>query len=322
MKKRYLRATAGALLVWLLAVPVLAVQQLIPVGRVIGLELTDGTVHVAAFADPMGQEAREAGLRIGDEIVAADDRQISHAEDLKQALARSDGSVELTVRRKGKCCRLKLHPVATASGPKLGVYLKEGISGIGTVTWYDPASHRFGALGHGINQPDGSLAEMVEGTAYSASVEQVQRGKAGTPGLLKGRVDTQTALGTLYANTARGVFGTTQEGWRGQALPVAEADRVHTGAATILSNVRDQQVREFSVEILKLYPKRRADGRNLLLRVTDPELLSQTGGIVQGMSGSPILQDGYLVGAVTHVLVNDQTMGYGILIENMLDAAA
>jgi stage IV sporulation protein B len=137
-----------------------------------------------------------------------------------------------------------------------------------------------------------------------------------------GTVDTPVSIGELTANTARGVFGKSSTGWQGQLLETADADAVRTGNATILSTVSGNEVREYSVEILKLYPKARSSGRNMMIKVTDPTLLEATGGIVQGMSGSPIIQDGKLVGAVTHVLVNDPTTGYGIFIENMLDAAA
>ena len=129
-------------------------------------------------------------------------------------------------------------------------------------------------------------------------------------------------LGQLTDNTASGVFGTAPGGWEGQAVPVGSCEEINPGPAKIRSTVADGVPGEYSVEIIKLYPKSRADGRNMLLKVTDPALIAATGGIVQGMSGSPILQDGKLVGAVTHVLVNDPTTGYGIFIENMLDAAA
>jgi len=163
---------------------------------------------------------------------------------------------------------------------------------------------------------------MVQGYAYEARVLTVRKGRAGDPGQLMGTVDGSSPIGILSANTDRGVFGTTEEGWQGDAVTVADSDEVKTGAAVIRSTVSGDTVREYSVEILKIYPKSRQNGRNLLLRVTDPALLETTGGIVQGMSGSPILQNGKLIGAVTHVLVNDPTTGYGIFIENMLDAAA
>ena len=190
------------------------------------------------------------------------------------------------------------------------------------MTYYDPDTGTFGTLGHGVNGADGKLLQMTRGNAYSARVLTVRRGRAGEPGQLMGAVESEDSIGILTANTDRGVFGVTQVGWEGNSVSVAAPEEVKTGAATIRSTVNGNEVREYSVEILKIYPKSRQNGRNLLLRVTDPVLLEATGGIVQGMSGSPIIQDGKLVGAVTHVLVNDPTTGYGIFIENMLDAAA
>ena len=150
----------------------------------------------------------------------------------------------------------------------------------------------------------------------------MDKGRCGEPGQLKGSADPSGKCGILLRNTPQGVFGTTSRGWTGQAIPTAAYDEIKTGSAVIVSTVDGSGPREYSVEILKIYPEDRSDCRNLLLRVTDPKLLAATGGIVQGMPGSPIIQDGKLVGAVTHVLVNDPTTGYGIFIENMLDAAA
>ena len=134
-------------------------------------------------------------------------------------------------------------------------------------------------------------------------------------------MDAQKTLGILKTNTGRGVFGVAAEGWEGAVLPVAASTEIKTGKASILSTVSGEGVREYSVEILKIYPKTKTSDRNMVIRVTDEALLAATGGIVHGMSGSPIIQEGKLVGAVTHVLVNDPTTGYGIFIENMLDAA-
>ncbi len=197
----------------------------------------------------------------------------------------------------------------------------QGIAGIGTVTFYDPDTGKFGALGHGVSETGGGLLNMKSGNAYDAAVLSVKRGKCGEPGQLKGTADPANAIGTLLRNTPQGVFGVTKQGWKGEPLPVATCEEVHTGRAAIRSTVESDTPRDYSVEILKIYPKDRADGRNLLLKVTDPKLLETTGGIVQGMSGSPIIQDGRLIGAVTHVLVNQPDTGYGIFIENMLEAA-
>ena len=229
--------------------------------------------------------------------------------------------MELKVRRQGKEHALRAVPAITADGPKLGIYLKQGVTGIGTVTWYDPETGRFGTLGHGVNDPAGQLVTMVSGNAYRARVVGVIPGRSGKPGQLQGAVTAGQTIGQLQRNTQMGLFGTLAEGFDGQLLEVAEAGEIRTGPALIRSTVAGTVPRDYSVEILKIYPGSTAQGRNLMLKITDPALMETTGGIVQGMSGSPIIQDGKLVGAVTHVLVNDPTRGYGILIENMLDAA-
>ena len=320
MKRPFFRLTCAVLSVYLFAAVGFA-RELIPVGQVIGLELSAGTVTVAALDDTL-TAARDSGLQVGDQIVAIDDQAIACAEDVRRALKHSDGAVEMRICRKGQEQQIHMEPEITASGPKLGIFLKQGITGIGTVTYYDPDTGCFGTLGHGVNDSKGTLLTMSRGNVYPASIVSVQKGKAGAPGQLKGALKNDRLLGTLSCNTARGVFGTAPDCWKGKALALADFESVQTGAATIRSTVDSSGPRDYSVEILKIYPKNRSDGRNLLLRVTDPALLEATGGIVQGMSGSPIIQDGKLVGAVTHVLVNDPTRGYGIFIDNMLEAAS
>ena len=320
MKRRFFRLTCAVLSVYLSAAVVFA-RELIPVGQIIGLELSAGTVTVAAFDDSL-TAARDSGLQVGDQILSIDECTIACAEDVRRALKHSDGAVEMVVSRNGKHQQIHMEPEITTTGPKLGIYLKQGITGIGTVTYYDPKTGCFGTLGHGVNDSKGALLPMTRGNAYPASIVSVQKGKAGAPGQLKGALKSDQLLGSLTGNTARGVFGKISGGWNGNPLSTADFDAVHPGTATIRSTVDSSGPRDYSVEILKIYPKSRSDGRNLLIRVTDPALLEATGGIVQGMSGSPIIQDGKLVGAVTHVLVNDPTRGYGIFIENMLDAAS
>ena len=319
--KNMMRYMAALLLSCILPVQAFG-QELVPVGQVVGLELRNGSVTIAAFDEELGAAAQTAGLQAGDVILQIDDVTVESSEDVRRALSRSNGAVEVTVERKGDRLSVTLLPQITRDGPKLGAYLKQGVTGIGTVTWYDPESGEFATLGHGVNGINGKLLDMTEGFAYDARVLSVRQGKAGDPGQLMGAVERLEPVGTLTANTAQGVFGTTKVPWTGSAVPVAEKDQIRTGNATILATVSGTQVREYSVEILKIYPKARMTGRNLLIKVTDPDLLAATGGIVQGMSGSPIIQDGKLIGAVTHVLVNDPTTGYGIFIENMLDAAA
>jgi len=322
MKRMANRIALTFLSIFLLCQSVCAAEFLIPGGQLIGLELGDNTVTIAAFDETLGTQARAAGLQVGDKITQIDDKTVTCAEDIRQALQCSDGQVDITILRSGKMKTLKLSPKITAEGPRLGVYLKQGITGVGTVTWYDPESGKFGALGHGVNAANGQLLHMQGGKAYRASVLSVKKGAAGDPGQIFGSLNGSQPIGKLSKNTVQGVFGTADESWQGQALPIASASQIKTGAAVIRSTVNDSAVQEYSVEILKIYPTARSGGRNMLLKVTDPALLEATGGIVQGMSGSPIIQDGKLVGAVTHVLVNDPTTGYGIFIEDMLAAAA
>lgn len=320
--KKLVSAATLTFLLWMLPLGVHAAELLIPVGRIIGVQLKTNTVTVAAFDDRLGKAARSAGLRIGDEIVSVNGQPISEPEDIRTALSHSSGAVQVSVRRGTKNSTLELTPQSTDDGPKLGVFLRQGITGIGTVTFYDPDSGCFGALGHGVNTAKGNLLPMSSGSAYPAQIVSVAKGKIGHPGQLKGSSSADDPWGTLEQNTPQGLFGKTNRCWSGQAIPAAQWEQLTTGSAIIRSTISGKTPKDYSVEIVKVYPGSRPDGRNMLIHVTDPELLNTTGGIVQGMSGSPIIQNGRLVGAVTHVLVNDPTMGYGIFIQNMLDAAA
>ena len=300
MKRRILQCLAAAVLIFVYSVPAYAARLLIPVGEVVGLSLSEGSVTVAAFHETYGAAARDAGIEIGDEIVSIDGKTVDAAADLLDALRCSDGAVTVELRRSGKTRQVRLSPAVTGDGPRLGVYVREGVTGIGTVTYYDPAGGTFGCLGHGISDSRGELAPMRSGWVYEAAVESVKKGRCGEPGQLRGAVQSQTPTGSLSANTTFGVFGSGAK-WSGEALPVAQPGEVREGKAQILSNVSGDEVAFFDVEIVKCYD--RASGRDLLIRVTDPALLETTGGIVAGMSGSPIIQDGKLVGAVTHVCV-------------------
>ena len=297
-----------------------AAELLIPVGKIIGLQLLDDTVTVADYDETLGDNAREAGLKIGDEIVKVQDMPVRCAQDVADAIENAK-SVDLTVRRGSKLSTIQLCPYQTSQGTRLGIYLRQGIAGVGTVTFYDPETGEFGTLGHGVSSAKGVLLKMTRGQAYEAQLQAVRKGKPGEPGQLKGTAGGEP-FGELIKNTPQGVFGISHQGWKGEPIPTAAYEQIETGSAAIRCTVDGDNTQEYSVEILKIYPQTRNDGRNFLLKVTDEDLLDITGGIVQGMSGSPIIQNGRLVGAVTHVLVSDPTTGYGIFIENMLDAAS
>jgi len=302
-------------------------RELIPVGHTVGIKLfSDGVVVVGLeeveTENGAASPGTACGLRLGDVIDSVDGKAVESSEQFA-AMLQCGGTVDLCVCREGQDLTLPATPALGADGTyRLGAWVRDSMAGIGTVTFYDPVSGAFGALGHGITDADtGLLLPMRDGAVMGSVVKAVKKGSAGDPGELRGDFDLTEDMGMLTDNTCRGVFGVIPN-WQpvaGQPLPVAGREDVRTGRAVIRSNVEGDAVEEYEIRILRLLG---SEGeRNMLLEVTDPRLLERTGGIVQGMSGSPIIQDGKLVGAVTHVLVNDPTRGYGIFIENMLEAA-
>ena len=298
-----------------------AATTLIPGGQIIGLDLKDSTLIVAAFDEELGTAAKQAGLKQGDRILHINNQKVHCAEDIRNALTSCKGKVTLGIQREGKTKTISFSPTRNQEEARLGVYLRQGTTGVGTITYYDPQTKDFAALGHGVNVSGGSLLKLTQGTAYHAQIHQIKKGKVGNPGQLMGSVTAATPCGTIEKNTMQGVFGNLDTPILGDALPVATAQEIVTGPATIRSTVSGNTTQEYSVKILKIYPNAQDRCRNMLIKITDKDLLETTGGIVQGMSGSPIIQEGKLIGAITHVLINDPTMGYGIFIENMLDAA-
>ena len=331
MKRRLRLGAVAVLLCLLLSTQALAVDTLVPMGCTVGLQLEAGGVIVAGFSEVNTAEgtatpAADAGLKIGDVITKVGVQRTATAAEFLSALAALNGEpVELTARRGSAELLLRVTPAQSREGNwQLGLWLRDGISGIGTVTFYDQASGSFGALGHGINDTDsGKLLPFTQGSVTDAAVVDVVKGGPGAPGELCGQPEQDHVLGALEKNTESGVFGTADlaDLCCKEPVPVATEDEVHLGPASILTTVSDGGVEEYSIEISRIY-RQRSDQRFLLLTVTDPRLIERTGGIVQGMSGSPILQDGKLVGAVTHVLLSDATRGYGISIQDMLEAAA
>lgn len=324
MKKREFRVllilliTALALSVWSwAAMP----EELVPVGSAVGIRLeTDGLVVVGFDADGVSA-AKDAGMKKGDVIKRVNGVEVSGCDSFQTLVSGAGGeALEVLVDRSGEPVTLKILPQKDAACYRLGIYVRDSMAGIGTVTFYDPAQNVYGALGHGVNDSESLVLMPLEsGEIMPASVIEIKRGTSGAPGVLKGAFETETTLGTVEYNTEHGIFGKGAAGLSSHAaMPVAKQSQIHTGKATILANIDQKTVQEYEVEITKMFPLEQESGRNMLLTITDPRLLKSTGGIVQGMSGSPILQDGRLIGAVTHVLVNNPTCGYGIFIENML----
>ena len=305
-------------------------KKLVPVGQTVGIKLFARGVMVVGLSDVATQEgacspAKACGLKTGDIITHINETQVDTIEEVEQQLRECGGELQIQATRGSKQLTLSAHaaPCLADGSYKLGAWIRDSMAGIGTVTFYDPETGQFAALGHGVNDVDtGLLMPLQSGSIMPSSVTGLVPGEKGCPGELHGSFDLNRDLGRLTANTDWGVFGTLEEDcFSGEAMEVARPSQVKTGAATILANVEGETVEEYTAEILRVYPAAGPKGQSLMIRITDSRLLETTGGIVQGMSGSPIIQDGKLVGAVTHVLVNDPTRGYGIFIENMLEAA-
>lgn len=293
------------------------------VGRVVAIELETEGVMVVGYAAVDTEQgsvspAAEAGIESGDRIIALNGEPVSDDESLLRALQESKGSVELRIERKGCESSVELMPAIGQDGKSyLGLWLRSGISGIGTVTFQDPETGIFGALGHGVGDETGeNLIPIRGGSVGKATVESVVPGQSGNTGELVG-VPEGSVQGEVQKNTMLGIFGVA-ELMEGESYCAAAESEISLGAAEVLCTVEGTEPRHYGVVITRIDSG--SAGRALSLRITDEELLSKTGGIVQGMSGSPILQNGKLVGAVTHVLVEDPTRGYGITIESMLRA--
>ncbi len=305
-------------------------KQLYPGGMLFGVRCaTEGVLVVGLEPVSDGHcPAKDAGIRVGDVILSADGDHLADCRALSDAVEAHDpgDAVTLTVKRSGETFDVSVPVEQGADGVcRAGLWTRDTAAGIGTVTFIDPETGTFGGLGHGICDVEtGTLLPLARGMTLGVSVGSIVRGAVGAPGELHGCF-TGTRTGSLTNNTPLGVFGvfsTLPETYM-EPLSVGPSDTVHAGDATLLCSLDDTGIHSYDIRILRLTDKAGdSSSKNFVIRVTDEALLQKTGGIVQGMSGSPIIQDGRLIGAVTHVLVDDPTKGYGIFIENMLDAAA
>lgn len=306
-------------------------QELIPVGVPVGIYVkTDGilVIGVGEFKGEDGAECSPARyiLKSGDYIRAVDGETVTQKDEFIRRIENCGGrEVVLTVQRDEEETEVKVKPVRNETGEyKLGVWVRDNAQGVGTMTFID-ANGNFGALGHGINDVDTStLMDMDDGTLYQTEIISIKKGASGTPGEMTGMIvySQDRILGDIRSNSIRGIFGNCNEKALSLAtekpLPIGLKQEIAEGPAQILCTV-DGTPKYYDVEITAIHLDHDNVNRGIELKVTDPELLGITGGIVQGMSGAPIVQNGKFIGAVTHVLVQDSTKGYGIFIENMLE---
>lgn len=308
------------------------IKQVVPIGHTTGIKLYSSGVVVAGVTPietGQGQKspAADAGIVPGDVITKINDTPVQSNEKFRECLLKNgEKPLVLTVLHEQKERSVTVSPVRDTQGDcKLGLWIRDSMAGIGTITFYDPEHHIFGALGHGVCDTDSNLLiPFGHGSVMESRVTDVKKGAAGAPGELVGDYNLREDYGTLSANTESGIFGQTEAAlpqFEKSAVPIAARNEIKTGPAVILSNIEGDHVEEYQIEITKIYPEESGETKNMLIRVTDERLIAKTGGIVQGMSGSPILQNGKLVGAVTHVLVNDPQKGYGIFIDHMISTA-
>lgn len=297
-------------------------------GTPFGVKMFSEGALVVGFSDvntAAGPEnpAKAAGLRLGDRVIRIGSTATEDNDAVKQALeAAQGGAVEVVYVRSGEQRQTSLTPVWDASSAqwRAGMWVRDSSAGVGTLTFADEEKGVFAGLGHPISDSDtGESIALRSGEIVPCQITGCSKGTAGSPGELKGRFLSAHAIGTIRINGENGVYGSTRAQFAGQKMEVAFAQEVEAGDAEIWTTTSGETPRAYRVKIEKISD---ADPRrNMVLRVVDRELLAQTGGIVQGMSGSPIVQNGRLVGAVTHVLVNDPTRGYGIFAQTMLEQA-
>ncbi|MBR5614119.1 MAG: SpoIVB peptidase [Clostridia bacterium] len=308
--------------------------SVIPGGNCIGVTLCTDGVLVVSTSEVTSEDgthtspAENAGIKPGDLIQSFNGTEISSVEDLNNAILDSGGKNSSVVfKRKNKNVETLLTPKKSYQDGtyRIGAWVKDAASGIGTMTFYNPKTKSFAALGHGICDSDtGNILTVDTGSILPSTIVSVDKGEKGVPGELNGVFEENSiTIGRITTNCDSGIFGTIDNNFTpsGQLVSIEKRQNVKIGNAYILANIEGNRVEKFNIEIIKILPKSISSQKGMIIKVTDDKLLSKTGGIVQGMSGSPIIQNGRIVGAVTHVFVNDPTRGYGIFIENMLAEA-
>lgn len=293
-------------------------------GENIGIELNSKGVIIVGTYEVNGiNHAKEANLRAGDKIIKINNKDVINIEEMLKVIENSNNksNIKITYLRGNKTNDTSLKLSKSSDNIyKTGLYVKDSISGVGTLTFIDPNTKLFGALGHEIIEKNtGQKLEIKDGKIYSSTVTGITRSDIGKPGEKAARYDNSDIFGNVKENTTSGIFGNYTSTIPDKKLyKVAKEDEVKTGNATIFTVIDGNTIESFAINILRI---NKSTTKNILFEITDSRLLKNTGGIVQGMSGSPIIQDNFIVGAVTHVVVDDPTKGYGIFITTMLEEA-
>jgi stage IV sporulation protein B len=322
----------GAIPLKEITVNVIPKTYVVPLGDAVGLKLYTSGVLVVGMGEIEGagnikyKPYENSGIEEGDRIVAINNNTVTCTSDLINEVNKSKGnSVNVQYIRDEDTIETSIIPAKGSDNKyKLGLWVRDAAAGVGTVSFYEPETKTFAALGHGIQDIDtGKLLKIAKGDFVTTKIISIIKGKKGTPGKIQGSIENSTTIGKVGKNTEFGVFGTLNNTTvlninKNDAIEVASRDEIREGKATIISTVEDGNKKEYEIEIEKIYRNNNENNKSMLVKVTDKELLEKTGGIVQGMSGSPIIQNNKLVGVLTHVLVGEPETGYGVFADLMI----
>lgn len=308
-------------------VNVIPKTTVIPVGKAIGMKLYTEGVLVVGMSEIEGKKPYEnSGIETGDKIIEIDDTQIDNTDELIECVNNSNGKeLEIKYISDNEEKTTSIEPVKTSDNEyKLGLWVRDAAAGVGTLTFYEPSTGKFGALGHGINDVDTyELIDIASGELVTTEIIDIVKGEDGSPGEIRGTIDNGTSLGNIYKNTGFGIYGNIDNVAKlnltqYKEYEVANRSEITTGKAEILCELENGKTQSYEIEIQRLFLENNENNKSMLIKVTDEELIEKTGGIIQGMSGAPIIQNGKFIGAVTHVLVNDAKTGYAVFGDLMI----
>ena len=307
-------------------VNVIPKTKVVPMGNLIGAKLYTSGVLVVGMSEIQGDDQQKhkpyegSGIEEGDMIVEMDSKKIANTDELVETVNSSKGkAIQIKYVRNDEIITTGIQPIKSEDNEyKLGLWVRDAAAGVGTLTFYEPSTGKFAALGHGIVDVDtGYIINIANGELVTSNLVAIKKGEKGTPGEIKGSIDSGVTIGNISKNTNFGVFGLVSNKNNlnlngAKEYEVALRSEIQTGGAEIICELENGKKEQYKIEISKIYTSNNYDNKSMMIKITDERLLQKTGGIIQGMSGSPIIQNGKFVGAITNVLVSDPTTGYAI----------
>ena len=311
-----------------ITVNVIPKTTVIPLGKTIGMKLYTEGVLVVGMSEIEGRKPYEnSGIEAGDRIIEVNDTKITTADELTECVNTSNGkNIEIKyINDENEIISAEIEPAKISDNEyKIGLWVRDAAAGVGTITFYEPSTGNFASLGHGINDVDTyELIDIANGELVSAQILDIVKGQNGIPGEIRGSIENSITIGNISKNTEFGVYGTISNTNAlnidsSNEMEVADRSEITTGKAEILCELENGKTERYEIEIQKVFKDNNYDNKSMLIKITDEELIEKTGGIIQGMSGAPIIQNNKFIGAVTHVLVNDSKIGYGVFADLMI----